>query len=183
MPFSIPPYTFDFDTSLIEIDSNVFDIDCTNLYDAIKRAQASEEGIIYEQIGKGSGLNDLGPGVQVGITVELLGSWQLYFDPGNYIARVAGGNLVGGPNGDPIAYSAGVQALLIQSANATVVTTGGAGGGSTAAEIWAYNNRTLTDARIQQIKDKTDNLPDNPATEETAKEAADNAKISVALSS
>jgi hypothetical protein len=54
-----------------------------------------------------------------------LGSWQLYFQPGNYIARVAGGNLIGGPSGDPIAYSAGVQALLIQSANATIVTASG----------------------------------------------------------
>jgi len=54
-----------------------------------------------------------------------LGSWQLRFPSGNYVARVAGGNLVGGPSGDPIAYTAGVQTLLIQSAASTVVTTGG----------------------------------------------------------
>jgi hypothetical protein len=52
-----------------------------------------------------------------------LGSWQLRFPAGNYIARIAGGNLVGGPGGDPIAYTAGVQALLIQSAASTVVYT------------------------------------------------------------
>ena len=63
--------------------------------------------------------------MQVGITVELLGSWQLLFQPGSYIARVAGGNLIGGPGGDPIAYSEGVQTLLIQSAASTVVTTSG----------------------------------------------------------
>jgi len=126
MPYYVEPFTFNFDTSLVAVDTGITDVDCSTLYDAIKLAQASEEGIIYDRIGKGSGLDTLGPGVQVGITVELLGSWQLYFDPGNYIARVAGGNLIGGPGGDPIAYSAGVQALLIQSANATVVSTSGA---------------------------------------------------------
>ena len=125
MPYYVAPFTFNFSTSLVAVDTGVTDVDCSTLYDAIKLAQASEEGIIYDRIGKGSGLDTLGPGVQVGITVELLGSWQLYFQPGNYVARVAGGNLIGGPSGDPIAYSAGVQALLIQSANSTVVTANG----------------------------------------------------------
>ena len=144
MPYYSAPFTFNFQTTLVEVDSGVVDVDCNVLYDAIKLAQWSEEGIIYDRIGKGSGLNDLGPGVQVGITVELLGSWQLKFPAGNYVARIAGGNLVGGPGDDPVAYSAGVQALLIQSANATVVTTGGGGGGATAAEVWSYASRTLS---------------------------------------
>jgi len=125
MPYYSAPFTFNFQTTLVEVDAGVVDVDCNVLYDAIKLAQWSEEGIIYDRIGQGSGLNDLGPGVQVGITVELLGAWQLKFPAGNYVARVAGGNLIGGPSGDPIAYSAGVQALLIQSANATVVTASG----------------------------------------------------------
>lgn len=146
MPYYVAPFTFQFGTSLIEVDPGTLNIDCATLYSAVKLAQASEEGIIYDRIGRGSGLNNLGPGVQVGITVELLGSWQLYFQPGNYVVRIAGGNLIGGPAGDPIAYSAGVQTLLIQSANATVVTTGGGGGGggATAADIWTYASRTLT---------------------------------------
>jgi hypothetical protein len=105
----------------------VQDVDCATLYTAIKAAQASVEGIIYDRIGRGSGLNNLGPGVQVGLTVEVLGNWQLRFPAGNYIARIAGGNFIGGPGGDPIAYTAGVQTLLIQSAASTVVTEGGAG--------------------------------------------------------
>jgi hypothetical protein len=125
MPYYVAPFTFNFSTSLVAVDNGVTDVDCSTLYDACKLAQASEEGIIYDRIAKGSGLDTLGPGVQVGITVELLGSWQLSFTAGNYVARVAGGNLIGGPSGDPIAYSAGVQALLIQSANATIVTASG----------------------------------------------------------
>ena len=125
MSYYVAPFTFQFGTTLIEVDSGVTDVDCSALYDAIKLAQASEEGIIYDRIGSGTGLNTLGPGVQTGLTIELLGNWQLKFPTGNYIARVAGGNLIGGPSDDPIAYSAGVQALLIQSANSTVVSTGG----------------------------------------------------------
>ena len=127
MAYVAGPFSFDFDAAIVNIDGGVFDVDCQVLYAAIKLAQASEEGIQYDRIGSGSGLNTLGPGVQVGITVELLGAWQLRFAEGNYVARVAGGNLIGGPGGDPIAYSAGVQTLLIQSAASTVVTEGGAG--------------------------------------------------------
>lgn len=125
MSYYLAPFTFNFDTEYIDVDAGITDIDVLVLYDAIKLAQSSDEGIIYDVAGKASGLNQLGPGVQVGITVELLGTWQLRFPAGNYIARVAGGNLIGGPGGDPIAYTAGVQTLLIQSAAATVVTTGG----------------------------------------------------------
>lgn len=125
MAYYVAPFTFDFVTSRIDVDVGVDDVDCITLYSAIKAAQASEEGIIYDRIGQGSGLSELGPGVQVGLTVEVLGSWQLRFPAGNYIARIAGGNFIGGPGGDPIAYTAGVQTLLIQSAASTVVTAGG----------------------------------------------------------
>jgi hypothetical protein len=144
--YYIAPFTFDFDASRIEVDAGSSDVDCAALYTAIKEAQASQEGIIYERIAAGSGLSELGPGVQVGLTVELLGSWQLRFAQGNYIARVAGGNLIGGPGGDPIAYSAGVQTLLIQSAASTVVTAGGSvpTAAQNAAAVWTYVSRTLT---------------------------------------
>ena len=126
MAYYLAPFTFRFETSVIEVDGGITDVDCGLLYAATRLAQASEEGILFSRVGQASGLNALGPGVQVGITVELLGAWQLRFTAGNYIARVAGGNLIGGPSGDPIAYTAGVQVLLIQSAASTVVTTGGA---------------------------------------------------------
>lgn len=134
---------FNFDIKHIEVDDGIIAVDCSNLYTAIKLAQMCEEGIIYDPIGKGSGLNDLGGGVKVGLTVELLGDWQLHFASGNYIAKVSGGNLIGGPGGDPIAYSAGVQTLLIQSAASTVVSSSGGGGDApTVDEIAAKLERT-----------------------------------------
>ncbi len=154
MSYYSAPFTFNFTTSIIDVDAGVTDVDCSTFYSAIKLAQASEEGIIYDRIGKGSGLNTLGPGVQVGLTVELLGSWQLRFSAGNYIARVAGGNLIGGPGDDPIAYTAGVQTLLIQSAASTVVQ-GGAGSGLTPtqdAKLMSLPSDALTTSKFIALK-------------------------------
>lgn len=154
MSVYIEPFTFDFLEELISVDSGATDVDCADLNAAIKAAQASEEGIQYPPVAEGSGLIDLGPGVAVGLTVKLLRGWQLAFAPGNYVARVAGGNLVGGPSGDPIAYSAGVQTLLIQSAASTVVTEGGSvpTAGQVAAAVWAQLiEGGLSAAELQRI--------------------------------
>ena len=142
MSYYSAPFTFSFTDKTICIDAGYVTIDCIYLYTACKLAQASEEGIIYGRIASGSGLNDLGGGVLVGLTIELLDDWQLCFPAGNYIAKVAGGNLIGGIAGDPIAYSAGVQTLLIQSAASTVVTVSGGGGDApTVDEIAAKMER------------------------------------------
>lgn len=152
MAFYSAPFTFDFASSIIQVDDGVVDVDVLDLYAATRDARASEEGILYDAIATGSGLVSLGDGVAVGLTVNLMGNWQTRFAPGSYIAKVTNGNLVGGPGGDPIAYSAGVQVLLIQSAAATVVTVSGSGGGDapTAAEnaqaVWTYGARALSQA-------------------------------------
>lgn len=130
--FYAAPFTFNFVTSRVAVDAGTTTVDVGALYDAAKLAQSSPEGLLYAGIAKGSGLVDLGNGVSVGLTVSLLGSWQVAFPAGSYIARVTAGNLVGGLGGDPIAYSAGVQVLLIQSANSTVVNLSG---GDLAADV------------------------------------------------
>ena len=125
MVFSAGAFCFYFDAQLIHVAEGALDVDCAALYRACQLAQASEEGLIHPPLARGSGLIQLGGGVEVGLTVALLDSWQLLFPAGDYVARVGGGNLVGGPGGDPIAYSPGVQVLLIQSAAATVVNVNG----------------------------------------------------------
>ncbi len=154
MSVYIAPITFDFQTQLMVLDVGVSDVDVSNLYTAIKEAQSSEEGILHGQIAQGSGLVDLGGGVQVGITVEMLESWQLKFAAGSYVSRVTGGNLVGGPGGDPIAYSAGVQTLLIQSAASTVVNVGS--GGSSTAPTAAQNASAVRAALSTELSQVTD---------------------------
>jgi len=130
-------FTFDFTNTLIYIPVAEKDVDIQDLINQIRDAEASEIGITYDKIANASGKESLGTSVTVGITIELLGTWQLKFEDGNYIASVSGGNLVGGLGGDPIAYSPGVQTLLLQSAASTIVnvTGGGTGDCPTADEI------------------------------------------------
>lgn len=148
MSYAVAPFVFDFVGSRLHVDAGTVDVSVIDIYGAAKIARASEEGILYDAIAAGSGLVDLGGGTAVGLTVALLASWQLKFPEGNYIARVSRGNLVGGPGGDPIAYSAGVQTLLIQSAASTVVMAGGGSSAPTAqqnaAAVWAASQRSLT---------------------------------------
>jgi hypothetical protein len=109
----------------IEITSPQTEVLIQDLLNAAREFEASEAGIVLNCVISASGKESLGGGVSVGITAELCVEWQVHFWEGNYIAKVSGGNLVGGVDGDPIAYSAGVQTLLIQSAASTIVTTGG----------------------------------------------------------
>ena len=132
---------FDHDQRLINITSPQNTLSCQELINAIREEEASASGIWYPQIATASGKEDLGSGVAVGMTVNLIEPWQVKFWAGNYIAKVAGGNLVGGLGGDPIAYSAGVQVLLVQSAASTIVTVDGASFPSSnqiATAVWGY---------------------------------------------
>jgi len=123
-------YSFDFTNKLIEVLNPQTDVDVQDLYDACRQAEDSEVGIQYGQIVSASGKESLGSGVSIGLTIELL-EWQLHFWDGSYMAKIAGGNLVGGVGGDPVAYTAGVQVLLIQSAASTVVQISAGSGLST----------------------------------------------------
>jgi hypothetical protein len=96
-----------------------------DLIDFIREQEETDRGIAEDQIATASGKEELGTDVYVGISVNLIDPWQIKFWPGNYIATVKGGNLVGGVAGDPVAYSAGVQVLIIQSAASTIVDGSG----------------------------------------------------------
>ena len=105
----------------IEICSPQIDVDIQDLYDVIREAEATPEGIVHNKIASASGKESLWGGAKVAITLQFSEEWQLHFYSGNYTATITGGNLVGGPGNDPVAYTAGVQTLLIQSAHATIV--------------------------------------------------------------
>lgn len=123
-------YEFNFESRLINVLNPQTDVDVQDLYEACRQAEDSEVGIQYGKIVNASGKESLGSGVSIGLTIELL-EWQLHFWDGNYMAKIAGGNLVGGVGGDPVAYTAGVQVLLIQSAASTVVQISAGSGLST----------------------------------------------------
>lgn len=133
--------TFDQTNKLINITSPQDTLTCQDLINAIREEEASATGIQYPKIANASGKESLGAGVEVGMTVNLIDPWQVKFWEGNYIAKITGGNLVGGLGGDPVAYSAGVQVLLVQSAASTIVTSDGAAfptAGEIATGVWSY---------------------------------------------
>jgi len=133
-------YAYDFSQKIITIAESQSPLLVIDLLSDIREAEASAQGITYGSIASASGKESLGSGVSVGVTVNLLDDWQIRFEAGNYIAKISGGNLVGGFGGDPVAYSAGVQVLLIQSTASTVVTQ------STGSGLSAEQDATLTAA-------------------------------------
>jgi hypothetical protein len=134
-------FTFHFEESCIAVSPDVdvggsFEVSCAQIYDACQRAQASPEGIAFDKIAAASGYINLTPDVQVALTVELLGSWHICFAGGLYQARVTGGNLTGGPGG-PIAYSPGVQVVMVQAASALLVNGGFPSADDVATAVWS----------------------------------------------
>ena len=127
-------YSYDFVGSLVNVVAQTT-VDCQDLYNSIAQEQASAIGICFPAIAAATGKQSLGGSVSVGLTVQLLGTWQLKFQTGNYVATIAGGNLVGGLANDPVAYSAGVQVLIIQSAASTIVATTGGGTSLTQQQV------------------------------------------------
>lgn len=144
-------YSYDFINKIIDITEAQSDVLVIDLLSDIREAEASEQGITYGQIASASGKESLGGSVSVGVTVALLDDWQIRFEAGTgYIAKVSGGNLVGGFNGDPVAYSAGVQVLLLQSAASTVVLQ--SSGSGLSAEQDATLTATLQAAQAANIQ-------------------------------
>jgi hypothetical protein len=117
---------FNYYTQIIDITSPQTTLDIQILLNAIRAAEYDTLGMAYPQIAEASGKSDLGGGVITGITIFLFPNWQIRFWEGSYTATITGGNLIGGLNGQPIAYTPGVQIIIVQSASSTLVFgTGG----------------------------------------------------------
>lgn len=118
-------YQFDFFNQIIDVLSPQQEVSVQDLLNNIRDQEYSALGMAYAKIANATGKDNLGGGVTTGITLTLEPDWQLRFYAGNYVASITGGNLVGGLNNNPIAYTAGVQVRIIQSAASTLVTGGG----------------------------------------------------------
>jgi hypothetical protein len=114
----------DWNNKQIRVTSPQSDILVQDLVDFIRTEEAGNTGITFDQIVQASGKDSLGGVVSTGITCNLLDNWQLKFWSGSYVATISGGNLIGGFAGDPVAYTAGVQVVIIQSAASTIVISG-----------------------------------------------------------
>lgn len=126
--------TFDQAAQRISVTSPQVALTCQDLINAIREEEASERGIVYDQIADASGKDDLGGGVSTAITVFLRDNWAVQWYAGNYTATIGGGNLVA-ESGDPVAFvTGGPQVEITLSAAATVVD-GSGGTAPSASEI------------------------------------------------
>ena len=126
---------FDFTNEEINVGNGFDDLDIQELVNAIREAEYSETGITFDKIGDASGKNDLDAanGVQVGITLELLGDWVVYTEKVAGTFKVWGGNLLQTGGGDPFKENPLVTYINILSAASTIVTVS-TGSGLSAAQ-------------------------------------------------
>ena len=111
--------TFTHSTKLIGVpQADAQPLMIQSVINAIRTEEASERGMVYDQIADASGKDDLGGGVLVGITVSLRSSWKLNFSAGAYQAAVDGGNL-----SDALARIAntGSPQVLVRASAAAIV--------------------------------------------------------------
>lgn len=123
------PLVFDYYNSIIEVPAPDTTLDIQYLINQIRDTEEElNPGINYNKIADASGKDDLGGGVATAITVRLLDNWRVRFEarPGDETIQciISGGNLVGGPGGNPVAPSAFTQVLNLSSASGTIATPG-----------------------------------------------------------
>lgn len=116
---------FDFVNSIIEVPAPQVTLDVQTLINEIRDTEDElTPGLGYSKIADASGKENLGGGVLVGITVKLLDNWRIKFEdrpgPDTVSVRITGGNLVGGPDNNPIAPSTFTQVSLTSSSSATI---------------------------------------------------------------
>lgn len=111
---------------IIEVSSNTTSITVQNLYDTVRNLASQTGAMDDDEIISGSGKEDLGGSVLVGITVTLLNA-KLKFEERGVATTcfVGGGNLVAEDgNGDSmfcIEPSANVTVQLSQSTSASII--------------------------------------------------------------
>jgi hypothetical protein len=121
------PLNFDFYNSIIEVPAPDTTLDMQYLIDQIRDVEDElSPGMAYNKIADASGKDDLGGGIYTAITVRLLDNWRVRFEarPGPETVQcfIVGGNLVGGPGGNPIAPSAYTQVIQQSSASGVIAT-------------------------------------------------------------
>jgi parallel beta-helix repeat protein len=121
------PLTFDFYNSIIEVPLPDTNLDIQYLINQIRDEEDElVPSLSYNTIADAAGKFDLGGGVLTAITVKLLDNWRVRFaerpSPNTVQCTISGGNLVGGPGGNPIAPSPFTQVVLLSSASGTIAT-------------------------------------------------------------
>lgn len=126
---------------LYELDVNDFRLD-------LKALEASEEGMSYPDTHTHNTEITVA-GVTYARAVEIINGYQVEFEDGLYAVRLAGANnnIFDVENGILVRN----QVSIISNNSAGLINAGGSGGGATAAQIWSYPTRSLTDFNDSDI--------------------------------
>lgn len=122
------------------------------LVDAIRIEEASERGIVHEQILDASGKDTLKSGVKTGITAALRSTWALAFEAGTYQATLDGGNLADALT--RIVNTGNPHVLVLASAAATITAADGGATAPTAAQVagavWTHSTGASVATRLAE---------------------------------
>lgn len=136
---------FDPVTKRIVLDTT--DVTATEIYSRWVDWVAIGDNSKWTQAFRTVGNDDLGGGIAIPVYLFLMNGWRVRPMEANHTLTITGNLFVDG-GGDPIVPTLGVFNVLVKSVvpvQAQTVTISGTGGsGASAAEIWTYNNRTLT---------------------------------------
>ena len=119
-------YSFNYADQLIEFDNTVTTVNVVDLWEAIKRAQASFTGITYPVIATGSGRDNLNSGIRTFLTLTLQGLWSLKTAKTSGTFIVDGGNLLQA-NPHPIFFPNFDVVFQVQTSQAGVSINTGSG--------------------------------------------------------
>jgi hypothetical protein len=132
-------FTFDTNNKLLIVDLPDTIVTIQQIVDAVRDWQDEMENMDIEDFISPSGKQDLGGGVYVGITLELLYGWKLKFadrpGPAWVNCYVKGGNLVATGGADPIYSATFTDTIIAQSTSATLLS-GGADPSVIADAVW-----------------------------------------------
>lgn len=108
----------------------------------------------FEQVGGNS--IDISAGTSIPIYSFLMNGWKLKPQEANHTLNISDGILLVNGGGDPFNNTTGAYTVRInyqQPVQAITVSTSGGSGGATAAEVWEYYERGLTESGISDIQD------------------------------
>src|SRR3990167_7629233 len=118
---------FDKYNRIITVEAPQTTLYVQDLHDDIRLFEHLNQNLEEGTIANASGKQDLGGGVTVGITLELINNWRLAFaarpGPSTILCTVSGGNLVATNvyDNNPIYATAYTQVVIAQSSSATII--------------------------------------------------------------
>ena len=152
--------TIDFTNQEVSAGPLFDDIECQEINDAIREAEASAIGFGFPSVCETSGKNDLDItlGVKDAITLKLLDNWVIATEKTSGVFKIWAGNLLRDDGASPLKENNLVHQFVIQSSASTIVqiSTGSGLSAEQNTQLMAIPTQTLeTDERTKLLSIET----------------------------